>query len=255
MGDVAGLQLSNEQFESLLRKRFKRSSNDSDDEDDLMELCAGEKVASKLARSADLAFRKGRLVQLGALRRPTDIKYAYGSESFSVSVNLSGKLRSQISLSNPTTWDDFSLLFARLICGYATHFPLRHEELLSYFERLAQIVVLKVASVEAVIEYDRRVRSAHRESWDWLQFDPQAFEVAKCQFPRFPPLGGSGSKPRSRSFAPQDKVNRVCRDWVRGGQSECAKNRNFCKFAHQCLNPKCVEKGAVDHKPDTGKCA
>lgn len=220
-----------------------------------MELCAGERVSSKLLKSAELAFSRGRLVQLGALRRPTDPGFSYGSESFSVSVSLRAKLTANINLSNPTTWDDFSLLFQRLIHGYVTHFPSEYSRFLAYFERLAQNVNLGMASVGAVIEYDRRVRTAHRDSWGWLDFDAQTFEMAKFLHPKTAPAWSPpSSKPRGKNFNPQAKVNQVCRDWIKGGASGCSKVRAFCKFAHQCLNPKCVANGSVDHTPNSGSC-
>ena len=254
--ETTGFTLTNEQFDRLFETRGKRTRDDDDDDFDVT---AADRVAKRLRSASEKAFRSGALVHLGALRSPQDVGYSYGSDSFTVAVNSKATLSAQLKIKNPESWSDFLLLFNRLIVGYVASFPQFHKKFLSYIERLQQYVELKIASPSAMIEYDRRIRSEHCNYWLWLEFDTQMYEVCKFLFPFHPnfsqtPL--SRAYPSSKSKGPHSSSQsppslKLCRDWVSG---TCAQKRASCRFAHHCVNAKCVQAGSTAHKPGDPGC-
>lgn len=245
----SGFTLTDEQFERMMNTRFKRTKEDDDDDFDIT---AADRVATRLRTASAKAFEAGSLVHLGALRNPQDVGYSYGHDSFSVAINSKAALSAQIKIKNPESWADFSLLFNRLIVGYVTFFPEFHQKFLCYLERLQQYVDFRIASPTAMIEYDRRVRTANHDSWSWLDFDTQVFEVCKFLSPvtlSHQPQASPSLQSKVSSL-PRRSAN-ICRDWITG---TCASKRKSCRFAHHCTNVKCVQAGSTNHKPGEPGC-
>ena len=215
-----------------------------------------DSVLRKFKLVSTKAFQAGSRVHLGTLRKPSDISYNKKQSGFTFSVGANAKIATTLKVDDPTTWKDFSMLFFRLIQGYSAYHSDKSDALLKYLETLSSFVDLGAASPEAVIDYDRRIRSSHPTSWDWLIFDQALFVCSQAAFP----LKIADNKLSSKSQGPRDSNNSVeartkrglCRAWAEG--KPCGFEKKGCRFAHWCVNKKCVAAKKTDHKPDSGKC-
>ena len=240
----------------LLKRKLRY---DDDDDDSSLDVDGVDGILRKFKLVSTKAFKAGSRVHLGTLRKPSDISYNSKQSGFSFSVGANARLATSLKVDDPTTWRDFNMLFFRLIQGYSLFHSDKSEALLKYLETLSQFVDLKAASHEAVIDYDRRIRSSHPTSWDWLIFDQALFVCSQAAFPITASENSQASNHKNFNSAPrasdEARTKRgVCNAWKTSTPCSFEKSKKGCGFAHWCTNAKCVAAKTTDHKPDSGKC-
>ena len=92
-------------------------------------------------------------------------------------------VRAKPEYKRPSNWFEFSLLFHRFLLLIVASHPDRVVVVMEYFEKLLVKINLNMCSIEALIEYDHRLRETHSGTWSWIKFDQEAFEVAKAAYP------------------------------------------------------------------------
>lgn len=212
--------------------------------------------ADKRRKRSKKLFKSGSFVPLGLLVKESDPNYKSKAPTTHVRLTAQQTLRAKDKYVDPSSWAEFSLLFVRLIRGYITvgdHIS-RADALFDYLERLSIHHQVRTCSDEALIAYDKRVRSRSEVPFDWLGFDQELFEVVKAEFGQLPhrasgvrrtPVGGSWAITRS------DRTRHgICHSWAAGKPCEFQQRPEGCRFAHWCVNPECVRGGKSDHKPD-----
>ena len=240
----------------LLKKKLRY---DDDDDDTSLDVDGSDGVIRKFKLVSAKAFKAGSRVYLGMLRKPSDLSYNKKQSGFSFSVGANAKIATTLKVDDPNSWREFMMLFFRLIQGYSSFHSEKSEALLKYLETLSQFVDLKAASPEAVIDYDRRIRSSHPSSWDWLIFDQALFVCSQAAFPLTASEKGQTSKNQNRNSPASHSVEArtkrgVCHDWKDSKTCYFEKTSKGCRFSHWCTNEKCVAAKKTDHKPDSGKC-
>lgn len=289
---------------SLLGEGEGGKSEDEDEVEDRVQLAL--KKARKLAK-------RGKFVHLGLLWKPTDSGYQKSQERTRLELTTRLSVRAKAEYKKPVNWFQFSLLFHRFLMLLVEFHPNRVVDVVNYFEKLLVKVNLGMCSVEAIIEYDHRMRESHAGSWRWLTYCQEAFEVARAAYPStegvglgvfgraarptgsraVPEYGNSGGRPRSgtwgssggptgnrygrgslgdrqrdrswlggngsnhgrpeQPYSANERSKRgYCHAWASGQPCPFKNQPRGCRFAHWCVEPKCLEAGDNTHLP--GKC-
>ena len=242
-------------------------SDDSDSESE------GQDRSEKLHKAAAKLAKKNVFVHLGMLWSPTDHGYEKAREQTKLELSGVRKVKAKSVYTKPNTWFDFSVLFSRLIGLFLQkgHDVGKVVQVLAYFERLTIKMHLQLASVEAIVDYDHRVRKANSGSWNWLTYDHEIFEIAKAANRpvrsevthgsqretayRGASRGGAG-RPRTvptrgGPWTDQERSSKgPCHAWRDTGRCRFDSLPEGCRFAHWCTKAKCKAANEVNHRPD-----
>lgn len=227
-----------------------KGQNPTDEENEYL-----SKSEKRLKRMKKL-FIKGSFVPLGLLVKESDPNYRSKAPTTMVKLTDHQTLKAKDKYVDPSSWSEFSLLFVRLIRGYITvgSYMARADALFDYLERLSLHHQVATCSDQALIAYDKRVRSRSLVPFDWLVFDQEVFEIVKAEFKSTAsmPSGarknlfGGSTKPMDRSVRTK---HGQCNGWLSGNGCKFSKFPEGCRFAHWCINPKCVKSDKTNHKP------
>jgi hypothetical protein len=191
---------------------------------------------------------------------PQDSGYLKRRPQAAVELSSAAKLQVSNKYSQPVTWEEFTLLYNRLMVEYAVHYHEQLRDLSTYYTKLLNRYTLGLSSVASIIAYDHRHRMAHSGTWEWITFDQEAFVLAQQEFPiptpHTPGKGNNAGSPSKSSKSPlkavkftvaEQKIKGICTAWAQGNTCQYESRAVGCFFYHGCNKAACAQDD--QHKP------
>ena len=238
-----------------------QSDDDSSDASDYESVQDGQTI---LKNRVEKKFKHKLFIELILLKERTEYK-SYEYKIYENIVFRSGRNKSMKALPRPRDFNEFSMLFHRLIVGYVKYHPAMLEKFTKYFNDLQKFRLTGNISDKTIIVYDEKNR-ASKPDFTWVDFDLQAFiqiclEHGESLFfsssnnQNFQQNNNYNNKRRndyvqhnfqsydSNQFNTHSKQRRKIPDAVRWKNGYCNRLPNcpfkdFCRFSHHPNHPR-----------------